>query len=62
MNEKDIDAVCLGCKVALASLTTITDEVSMGTWEKWLKTAPTGDAMLLLSLMNIVALKKDADA
>lgn len=58
MKKEDISSVCLNCKVALASLSTLVAETQDQTWQAWLKEADLKDAMLLLKLLDILTLKK----
>lgn len=54
MGKEDISAVCLNCKIALASLGTIVDETQNETWKNWLSDAAPEDAALLLKMLDIL--------
>lgn len=54
MSKEDIAAVCLNCKIALASLGTIVDEARNDTWKSWLKDAAPEDAAILLKMLTII--------
>lgn len=58
MSKEDISAVCLNCKIALASLGTIVDEAKNDTWKNWLKDAAPEDAALLLRMLDILTVNQ----
>lgn len=58
MSKEDISAVCLSCRLALASLGTVVDETKNDTWKSWLKEASPEDAALLLNMMSLLTMSK----